>query len=220
MCAACLDSLKPADELLACARCGQRLPRRRVDSVAGCSQCSASPPPYDSAVSFGLYANDLRRLIHLLKYERMLPLAGPLAAKSLPSILRFGAIDLVVPVPLYWRRRWQRGFNQAALLGRHLAKGRGVPCRHNALRRVRATQVQAGLSDRERMDNVRSAFVPANAGGILGKRVLLVDDVMTTGATLAAAAAALRSAGASYIAAFTVARADREDRARDTDKAR
>jgi ComF family protein len=157
-----------------------------------------------------VYQGNLRRLIHLLKYEKMLPLAQPLAGRMASQLPRFGAIDFIVPVPLYWTRKWLRGFNQSALLAKLLAAQSGA-YRPRALRRTRRTAVQAGLSDSERIHNVRGAFA-ARAAGLEGRRILLVDDVMTTGATLAAGAAALKQAGASYVGAFTLARAVRQSR--------
>ena len=212
VCAACLDSLVAADPSNACRRCGQAVASGPLPE--GCSLCRDSPPPFDAAASFGLYEGNLRRLIHLLKYEKMLPLAQPLAGRMASQLPRFGAIDFVVPVPLFWTKKYLRGFNQSALLAKLLAARTAAGYRPRALRRTRRTAAQAGLSDSERITNVGGAFSARPALGLEGRRVLLVDDVMTTGATLAAAAGALKQAGASYVGALTIARAVRESRLR------
>ena len=117
-------------------------------------------------------------------------------------------LDVVVPMPLHWRRRWKRGFNQSEILARAVAKKRRLPL-IDAVLRVRATAVQAGLSNSNRRKNVAGAFrVPRNSK-IAGKNVLLIDDVMTTGSTAAACAAALKHAGARSVTLLTLARADR-----------
>ena len=211
VCGHCLDSLDPADLSLACSRCGQALENDPESNEAdGCRHCRSSAPPFDAAYSFGIYRGDLRRLIHLLKYERMLPLAQPLADRMTAVLARFGPLDLLAPVPLHWSRRWHRGFNQSSLLAKHLAARNNLAFQPRALRRVRRTRTQAGLSDVERRENVRGAFAAVHVRDIVGRRILLVDDVMTTGATLGAAASALKAAGASFVGALTVARAERE----------
>jgi ComF family protein len=180
-----------------------------VPDAAGCSRCRGFSSPFDRVGSFGIYDGDLRRLIHLLKYGKMLPLAGPLAARMLLELPRFGPVDLILPVPLHWTRQWRRGFNQSAVLGQHLAAGSGIGFRAGALRPIRRPAPQAGLSDSERLENMHGAFT-ASAGSLQGQRVLLVDDVLTTGATMAAAGAAVKAAGAAYVGALTLARAIRQ----------
>jgi ComF family protein len=113
-----------------------------------------------------------------------------------------------VPVPLHWRRRLARGFNQSALLAQAASRRYGLRVLH-AVRRRRATSAQAGLSNAERRANVAGAFRVRRRRVVAGRRILLVDDVMTTGATASACAAALKRAGAGYVALLALARVDR-----------
>jgi ComF family protein len=162
---------------------------------------------FDWAYCFGAYEGALRELIHLYKYDRMKPLARPLGdllATALPLDQRF---DGVVAVPLHWRRKWERGFNQSELLARSIARRCDAPLLH-AVRRRKATRVQAGLSNNRRRENVSGAFI-AKANAVRGMRILLVDDVMTTGATGSACSHALKRAGAQSVALLTLARVDR-----------
>ena len=131
--------------------------------------------------------------------------AGDLLAAALPREERF---DAIVPVPLHWRRRWQRGFNQSELLARGLASRYGFPV-IRALRRLRYTGTQTGLSQTARRHNVAAAFQARRPQALKGKRLLLVDDVMTTGSTAAACAGVLRKAGTARVVLLTIARADR-----------
>jgi ComF family protein len=126
-----------------------------------------------------------------------------LLATAVPRTERF---DAIVPVPLHWRKRWQRGFNQSGLLATGIARKWGLPV-VNALRRRRFTSAQAGLSNTERRKNVAAAF--ASRRKLVGQHILLIDDVLTTGSTAAACARVLRAAGAVRIAVATPARADR-----------
>jgi ComF family protein len=147
----------------------------------------------------------LRNLIHLLKYGKVRTLARPLSGLLAQALPRDEVFDATVPVPLFWLRRIKRGFNQSELLARGLAHRTGIPVL-NALGRVRPTPTQAGLSNSARRLNVSKAF---RSRDVRGKRILLIDDVMTTGATAAACASALKQAGARRVALLTVARVDR-----------
>jgi ComF family protein len=160
---------------------------------------------FDAAYSFGAYEGVLRDLIHLFKYGRVRTLARPLSGLLAQALPRDEVFDATVAVPLYWIRRLKRGFNQSELLARGLARRTGIPVM-KALGRVRPTPTQAGLSNSARRLNVAKAF---RAGNVQGKRILLIDDVMTTGATAAACASALKQAGARRVALLTVARVDR-----------
>lgn len=154
-----------------------------------------------------IYADPITSAIHALKYQQRFA-AGDL----LGDLLHQGwgqwqtEVDIVVPVPLHAERRQSRGYNQAALIARRFAEHIDRPVEEAALVRTRATRPQVGLSMDERLDNVRHAFA-ANRNVVAGKRVLLIDDVCTTGATLHAAADALAEADSAEISAYCVARA-------------
>jgi ComF family protein len=145
-------------------------------------------------------------LVHLYKYGKISTLAKPLGDFLSAALPRDEAFDFVTPVPLHWRRQWERGFNQSELLARTIARRCGILMRR-ALQRVRATSAQAGLSDHGRRKNVAAAF--RCRADLSGKRILLIDDVMTTGSTAASCARALKAAGARRVVVLTVARADR-----------
>jgi ComF family protein len=129
--------------------------------------------------------------------------------RAIPRHLSF---DVVMPMPMHWRRQWRRGFNQAELLARPVARQYGIPLSHH-LRRVRLGKVQAGLGAEARRENLKRAFQVKRAAEISGKKILLIDDVLTTGATLRAASAALKAAGAVEVVALTLARVPRQDTA-------
>jgi ComF family protein len=126
-------------------------------------------------------------------------------AGALPRQERF---DLLIPMPLHWRRRWKRGFNQSELLARRVAQSVRVPL-SSALQRRRATRPQAGLTNAQRRQNLAGAFQVRKHSSVEDKHVLLIDDVLTTGATVNAAAAALKRAGARRVTVLTLARVDR-----------
>lgn len=134
-------------------------------------------------------------------------------AKQLSTYLEFAIpnddrYDAVVPVPLHWKKRWSRGFNQAELLARPVAKRRGIPVL-NALCRRKSTEVQASLTMAARRKNVQGAFLARPGAKLQGKRILLIDDVMTTGATAGACAMALKRAGAASVTLAVLARVDK-----------
>ncbi len=173
-----------------------------------CRLCEAGLTAYDGAWCCGAYDGTLRDLIHLFKYGRMLPLRrvfGQMMGRAYPRDQFF---EVLAPVPSHWRRRLWRGFDQATVLARELSRCTAIPV-GEALRRKRHTPPQAGLTRRQRRDNIRGCFDVARPEAVRGRRVLLIDDVLTTGATVNAAAAALRRAGAAHVGVFTLARADR-----------
>lgn len=184
------------------------LNRFPLDEDGRCALCRTGALGFDSAYCFGSFEGTLRELIHLFKYQRMKPLAKPLAGYLAAAFPRDERFDIAVPMPLHWRRQWQRGFNQSELLARAVASRFHMRV-VNAVRRTRATATQAGLSNARRRENVSGAFRVKRPRQIEGRRVLLIDDVMTTGATASACARALKRAGAKSVTLLTVARVDR-----------
>jgi len=192
-----------------CSSCGTPfLSASPLDANGRCSLCRHGLTRFDAAFSYGEYEGTLRRLVHLYKYGRVRPLELPLGRLLVRAIPRAQRFDLVVPVPLHWRRRLTRGFNQSELLARHAARHLHAPL-HCGLSRTRSTGAQAGLTNAQRRENVAAAFRITDQNAIRDRHVLLVDDVLTTGATLNAAAGALKRAGARRVSIVTVARADR-----------
>lgn len=170
----------------------------------------ANPPPFERLRSVALYDDLARNLVHSLKYRDRTDLAPMMAGWMLRA--GDGAVegaDVIVPVPLHRLRLIWRKFNQAAELSRALAALSGTPVLIDAVRRTKRTRRQIGLSPRARAENVRSAFsvTPEGREALFGRRVVLVDDVYTTGATVAAVTRALKRAGAADVTVLTFARA-------------
>src|SRR6267378_847163 len=177
----------------------------RRDVVVTCGACVAAPPAFDWARAGGLYAGPLRDAVQRFKFGRRPALARPLAALVLEQCA--AAVPpraVLVPIPLARERERERGFNQAALVAERVARGLGAPLRERWLARTRATAPQTELDAVERRANVRGAFVASTAAA--GADVVLVDDVLTTGATAGECARALRAAGAASVGLLTVAR--------------
>jgi ComF family protein len=175
-----------------------------------CAEAIANPPPFDRLRSAAIHDEAVRDLVHGLKYRDRVDLAPMMAGWMLRAADGTVEIcDAIIPVPLHRSRLLSRKFNQAAELARHIASLSGKPLLPATLLRVKRTEQQVGLGARAREDNVRGAFALARGheNDVFGKRVVLVDDVYTTGATVAAATRALRKGGAADISVLTFARA-------------
>jgi ComF family protein len=217
LCAECWSGLECWRGFL-CFRCGLPL-AGNVDSPRfTCADCRLREPHFDVARSYGVYAGKLRAAVLQLKFHRREILGAQLGGRlldpwlALDSDSRSRNASVIVPVPLHRSRERERGYNQAELLGRgllHAMKKRGETTKLDtrAIVRRSSTAPQSGLSLQRRSDNVRNAFEVVNARRVHDRDVILVDDVMTTGATASACAAALQRAGAGRVVVLTLARA-------------
>lgn len=210
LCADCAGALAPAPGEY-CQGCGLPLPDDGEQSGL-CSDCIALPRPWSRLVFHGLYQGRLRRLLTEFKFSGRLGHGALLRDLALQA-WRLGlagereqaAPELIVPVPLHRKRLRQRGYNQSLELARGLAKELGARLAPHAVLRERATRPQMSLSREERLTNLAEAFV-ADKDQVRGKRVLLADDIMTTGATLGEVARCLSKAGAARVDVLVLAR--------------
>jgi ComF family protein len=208
LCARCdaeiLGAIKPS-----CGRCAMPVgPYVKVDE-GGCYECRHRKLGFDAAIALGIYADPLKPYCLMLKHERAEPLARSLARLLLRARrAELAGAEVVVPVPLHWSRKWKRGYNQAETIAGILAQELGTAW-SNGLRRVRPTRKLAHLSRTARAEEVDGAFVLRRhaPAAIEGRSVLLVDDVLTTGATCAEAARVLKRGGAKRVTVAVLARA-------------
>jgi competence protein ComFC len=171
-----------------------------------CIKCLTNPPLFSGMRSWALYETSVREAIHSLKYKNNIPLAFYFSKKLIPIIQKENwELDTVVPVPLYKSHFKERGFNQSALISRPIAHFFGTTLSLNGLQRIRETSPQFSLSSKERYANVKDAF-SGNAATLNEKTVLLVDDIITTGATIENCTKALLAAGAKKVYCLSVAR--------------
>jgi len=207
-CRACWETITPIDGPI-CPHCGQPFtspialafsPRHQ------CRACRKSPPHFDRALSPYRYEGVLEQAIRLFKYRSKDALATPLADLMLAWADRLPPMDLVMPVPLHPARLRTREFNQSLRLADRIAQRLGLPHSFEHLERIRATRPQTELDRKDRARNVRRAFAVQGAERLKGCRILLVDDVFTTGATVNDCARALKRAGADSVTILTLAR--------------
>src|SRR5579864_4721024 len=167
----------------------------------------ADPPAYNRARAAVRFDEISRALVHALKYGDRLdpaPMMGRWIGQAGRELL--AEADALVPVPLHWRRQWARRFNQSAMLATAVSAETGVPIAAGALKRVKATVQQVGLSRTERASNVQGAFKVPDKAAVAGRRLVLIDDVLTSGATVDGCARALNRAGAANVDVLVFAR--------------
>ena len=199
-CARCLETLAEVP-LACCPRCGE------PEALEICEHCRGAPPAFEKASAPYLHGGALADAIHRLKYEDRPHLAAPLASLVLARLApELDWCEIVVPVALHPNRLRKRGYDQALLIARELARRTHKEVVARAVKRVRDTPPQVGRDRAQRAANVMGAFA-ADAQKVAGRRVLLVDDVLTTGATAQAAARALVDAGARAVRVVALARA-------------
>ena len=219
----CVSCREPVDGEGVCAACWAKLsfiaqpycPRLGIPFVYDpgpellSMEAIANPPAYQRARAAVRYDDVARTLVHALKYQDrtdLAPAMGRWMARAGQELL--DEADVLVPVPLHWRRGWSRRYNQSGALARVISRQTGVKLATEALRRVRATEQQIGLSRPQRASNVQGAFkvAPERSADIAGRRVVLVDDVLTSGATTDACARALLRAKAAQVDVLVFAR--------------
>jgi len=200
LCDACKKSIIPITGKV-CNKCG----RPFINGI--CGICREKQFYFSKARASVIYDGSVRECIHFFKYNKKTYLLNTLfEVLLLPDSLDFLSCDFIVPVPLHWIRQYSRGFNQAELIGRKFSKRFNIKLSKTSLKRTRATPSQTGLSLKERTKNIKGAFSVRNSQKLNGKRILLVDDVMTTGATVNECSKVLLQAGVGEILVYTLAR--------------
>ena len=204
LCKGC-DGTLPTHPQVACPQCGIATQDAMV-----CGECLADSPAFDATVTVFAYRYPLDHLLHSFKYASNLALTEFFSARMIERVRGRGRVfpDVLMPMPLARMRLSERGFNQALLIAENVAEDLSLPLERYVLQRVRETRPQTGLTWSDRRANVKGAF--ACSKDLTGKHVAIVDDVMTTGATLNEAAKVLKSRGAGKVTAWVIARATKE----------
>ncbi len=224
VCTACVERVGPQTGAL-CEICGESLGMESARFAAAmgvnaCTLCRLAPPDFARAVAYTAYDDELREMLHLLKYQRVSALADEPLGEWLAAAVMTLAADAhaevtVIAVPLFAARERQRGFNQSIVLADAAVAclkeaWPGLSTAHRAMERVRDTEAQYGLTTHQRRKNLRGAFRVVDAEAVQGREVLLVDDIMTTGATARECARVLVRAGAAKVWVATLARVQAE----------
>ena len=199
ICPACREELGWIDH--GCANCSLPLPYRGL-----CALCQIKPPPFARCISPLTYEAPVSHLIGAFKYQRQLHYGRILSQLLIERLREYDelAADVIVPTPLHWRRRWTRGFNQVEIIGDEISRAFAIPLQARWLRRIRATPPQQELNAEQRRKNLRGAFVATQS--LRGQHVALVDDVVTTCATVSEISRVLIDAGAASVQVWCLAR--------------
>ena len=208
LCTACNLALLDLVAKAYCPRCGTSLGPGVPARPDGCAACPTPLPRFERIVRLGDYRGPLREMVHLLKFRRcevLLPRTAGLLAEAVQAALPGLSPDVIVPVPMHWRRRLLRGTDHAGALARALSRSLHVPVAEELIR-TRDTTPQVHLPRTRRVENVRGAFAPAGGVDVVDRTVLLVDDVSTTGATLNEAARVLLEVCAGRVIAVVMAK--------------
>lgn len=208
ICVPCQQKLN-TDRALRCPRCAKPLPQYSIRSASGCGSCRDKRWRFDRTIALGIYGDSVRELVLRLKqsrHEALCLATGELLANQIRRELEGKLPDLVAPVPMHWWRKLLRGTNDAELLAESVARQLGIPFRAGLLRCLRPTRKQGTLLPTERKRNIRGAYAVHRRAKVSGAHVLVVDDVMTTGATANELAKVLRRAGAPEVSIAVVAR--------------
>lgn len=195
-----------------CRRCGTHLPAFSQKDAYYCKKCRTTPYYFKRAFSVCVYAGIVKQCIHLFKYKRKLALSKFLCRLLIDftrSFIAIEKIDLIIPVPLHPRKLRQRQFNQAEILAQALSRAFNKRLKHNALVKIKDTPAQIDLPQAARIKNARGCFRVKNLPAVKDKNILLIDDVLTTAATVNECAKVLRQAGAKKIEVLTLARVER-----------
>lgn len=207
----CCEARLQNEEKLFCTNCWQKVEpveSNNPDELTALKVWGSLP--LEKVKSLWWFDDFIQNVIHEMKYNRKLSLAKKLGVDLADSILRdsdFASADLLIPVPLHKYKQRERGFNQSLLLAKSIAQNTGLAVGDKVLKRVQKTQVQAKLNAEQRMKNVDTAFEVVDGNRVKNKKVILIDDVCTTGATLFACANVLLNAGCDQVFAVTVAKA-------------
>uniref|UniRef100_A0A7C4EWX5 ComF family protein n=1 Tax=Desulfomonile tiedjei TaxID=2358 RepID=A0A7C4EWX5_9BACT len=206
ICASCRDSLAYV-EIPLCETCGRPLPDGHEPGQL-CGKCMSTSPPFDKARYAVFHQGNVRRALVNFKYGGLLHHGRGLSLLLTEAFQKFfgsSHIDFIVPMPMHPRRLIKRGFNQVVFLGGKLAEHTGIPMKRGALVKIRDTLPQVGLSRTQRLTNVKGSFGVSKSEELRGRQVLLLDDVSTTGSTIAEAALTLKKAGTTAVFVLVLA---------------